>query len=322
MELKTSDAVPKGIRKVVCKRIENALKALDGRRVVSDETVHEVRKRFREIRGTLRLVRDEMGEKDFRRENRTYRDASRPLSAVRDAKVLVDALDELLKHFEGRVNKETFLPLRRALQRRLRETRKQVLERDRAVSRIVRQIREGKKRVKDWPLEACGWRAIEGGLERIYRQGRAAMNEAQNDPNDEMLHEWRKRSKDLRYELELLQPLWPETIGAMAQEAHHLTDLLGQDHDLAVLRTVAREESEADQTEAKDQEGLAPRNELLFALIDERRQVLQGQSMDLGRKLYREGEKKFVSRLRGYWKAARGKTQNKTPSPPPAPVSS
>src|SRR5258706_3524805 len=218
LELKTENAVPKAIRKVVCKRIDKALEALDGRnRIVSDETVHEVRKRFREIRGTLRLVRAEMGEKVFRRENRTYRDASRPLSAVRDAKVLVDALDELLKHFEGRVKKDSFLPLRRVLEKRRRDTRKQVLEKDRCVGRIVREIREGKKRVKDWPLEACGWRAIEGGLERIYRQGRAAMDDAPDDASDEMPHEWPKRSKDLGYDLERPPPAWPGATGPRAE---------------------------------------------------------------------------------------------------------
>ncbi len=143
------------------------------------------------------------------------------------------------------------------------------------------------------------------------------MNEASDDASDETLHEWRKRSKDLRYELELLQPLWRETIGPLAEEAHHLTDLLGQDHDLAVLQAVAQEESEA-----KDQNDEEPQNELLDALIDERRQVLQRDAMALGQKLYREGEKQFVARLRGYWKAARRKKPQKTPAPRRAPAAS
>lgn len=57
------------------------------------------------------------------------------------------------------------------------------------------------------------------------------------------LHELRKRTKDLLYELELLCCVWPEMIGPLVEQAHHLTDLLGDDHDLAVLRAIAQEDS-------------------------------------------------------------------------------
>src|SRR5688572_33912 len=121
LELNTHDSVPKVIRKIVCKRIDKALAMLNGKsRGLSDKAVHDVRKRFKEIRGTLRLVRDELGEKTFRKENRTYRDAARPLSEMRDSKVMVDTLDNLLEHFQGRVKPREFAPLRRKLLQRRR----------------------------------------------------------------------------------------------------------------------------------------------------------------------------------------------------------
>ena len=44
------------------------------------------------------------------------------------------------------------------------------------------------------------------------------LTELKNVPNEvyEELHESRKRSKDLRYRLELRRPTWPELVGPMA----------------------------------------------------------------------------------------------------------
>ena len=176
LELKKGERIPKGVRRIVCKRIDKALKSVSRKtRAVSDSAVHDARKRFKEIRGTLRLVRDELGEKNFRRENRTFRDAGRPLSTLRDAKVLVDTLDSLVAHFNGRVKPDSFANLKRTLVEQRRETRKQVLETDHAVSDIARRVRAAKKRVPRWRLQRRGWKAIEGGLRKVYRQGRRAL---------------------------------------------------------------------------------------------------------------------------------------------------
>ena len=50
-------------------------------------------------------------------------------------------------------------------------------------------------------------------------------------------HDWRKRAKDVWYQLRLLQDTWPDVMKAMAGQASQLSDLLGDDHDLAVLST-------------------------------------------------------------------------------------
>ena len=68
-----------------------------------------------------------------------------------------------------------------------------------------------------------------------------AFGHARRQPSDENLHEWRKRLKDLLYQLRLLQAAWPTVLGAYVQEAHRLADLLGDDHDLTVLISVLRD---------------------------------------------------------------------------------
>jgi len=47
---------------------------------------------------------------------------------------------------------------------------------------------------------------------------------------------WRKRVKDFWYQHRLLAELGGATVRGAAEEAHHLSDLLGEDHDLGLLR--------------------------------------------------------------------------------------
>lgn len=306
-ELKQGEKVPKGVRRIVTRRIDKALKTLESTgKSISDPAVHNARKRFKEIRGTLRLVRGEMGDKAFERENKTFRDAGRTLSKLRDAKVLVDSLDQLVGQFGRRMKVKSLLQLRRALVKRRREMREKLSGRDKTVSGIVSKVEDARKRLKKWPLKRSGWKAIGPGLKQVYEQGQKAMAAAREKGSDGALHEWRKRAKDLRYELELLKGGWPQNIEALAEQAHKLTDLLGDDHDLAVLSSVANEQFGEQFGEENSVE-----TQLLFALIDERRKTLQREALLMGGKLYEAKPEEFVRRIKGYWKKAQ-----KAPSRP------
>ena len=93
------------------------------------------------------------------------------------------------------------------------------------------------------------------------------MHAANRDGSDESFHEWRKRTKDLRYGIELLARAWPETMQPMAESAKHLTDLLGNDHDLAVLQAIVENELKEKVPE--------PEREMLKPLAAQRRSDLQ-----------------------------------------------
>jgi hypothetical protein len=74
----------------------------------------------------LRLVRDELGDAVYRRENHCYRDVAEPLAGVRDATVLAAAFDKLTDELNERGNSRA----------RLQQARN-VLEDDRRKARSV-----------------------------------------------------------------------------------------------------------------------------------------------------------------------------------------
>src|SRR4030095_2879289 len=58
-----------------------------------------------------------------------------------------------------------------------------------------------------------------------------------DDPEPENFHAWRKRVKDIWYQLRILQPLNRIVLTEMAHDAEVLGELLGREHDLNFLWT-------------------------------------------------------------------------------------
>ncbi len=90
----------------------------------SDRCIHDIRARLKHCRALLRLLRKSLGEDAYHRENARLRDAARPLVAVRDAAVLVQALDGLCPRSGG--GKTIYRSIRSALRQECRERRGQL----------------------------------------------------------------------------------------------------------------------------------------------------------------------------------------------------
>jgi CHAD domain-containing protein len=288
------------------KQITQALAALGGPegkaagnrpgQLPADEAIHDARKRLKRVRAYLRLLRPALGAAVYRRENTGIRDAARPLTAIRDAKVLVETFDKLIEQFRGALDESALGGVRRYLATNQEETRRQVLEED-ALKRVMNALAAARVRIKRLRVGKSGWSVLGLGLRRVYRRGRNAFASVLQEPSADNLHEWRKQAKYLWHGLEVFGPLWPVVVDELATETHKLADYLGDDHDLAVLRQRLREVI----SQFPDLAAV----EALMALIDRRRNELQEQAYALGRLLYKEKPKRLAERLEGYWHAWR-----------------
>lgn len=255
------------------------------------KAVHDARKALKKERSLLRLARGTFKPAARRRLNASLRDAGQRLSDARDAEVMIEAVEDLKSRYAGRLPEASFESLKHHLEERA-ATARGSLKVAQEVAEELKSLRSG---VDEWPLRRDGWKALAGGLERSYRRGRHAHRNAAREPTTESLHEWRKRVKDLWYHVRLLEPLSPGALQGYAEEAHQLSDLLGDDHDLAVLRETLVADAEAVAT--------LPDLDSLLALTEQRQEELQAEAMQVGARVYAEKPKAFRRRMGAYRKA-------------------
>src|SRR5262245_17457600 len=285
-----------GIHRVAKSEMEKVREYVDGSSKDSrDVMVHEARKSLKRLRAMLRLVRPAIAGKVYRRENIAFRDAARPLSEVRDAKILVETFDKIAKTNGRAPRGQPFAGVRRELLRTQHGVREKVLEHDQAFTIVDSAMKDALERLDDWVDVHDSWSSVGEGVQRVYRRGRRALTIASEKPTVEHLHELRKQVKYLRHQLELLRPMRASVLGPLAERAEELGDVLGDDHDLAMLRReVAGDPERFGGTEVV---------ESLQDRIDRRRERLERRAVSLGRQLFRSAPKDFDERLHAYWKA-------------------
>jgi hypothetical protein len=295
--MRRKKSVTKSLRKVAREQIDKAIAEVDDPRLDRHEAVHQVRKRCKKLRGLIRLVRPAFS--DYEQENAFIRDAARELSYVRDAQSIIDCFDKLASQTDDPIDNAQETRVREELEWRRRE----IAEDDEGLHNKLAEFRERmttlRERTGDWRVADKGGAAISGGLEKTYRRGRKALHAAYEKPSPDAFHEWRKRTKYHWHHLRLLQDIWPEIMSVERDAADRLSDLLGDDHDLAVLRRTLEQEP----GKFGGREAIAK----LAEIIELRRAQLQAEARPLGDLLYAEKPKRHVARLRRYWEVWRNR---------------
>ena len=293
-QIHDGESVRHGIRRIARHELERILEGLDeglGKR----ESIHEIRKGTKRLRTLLRLMRDTIGEKHYRRENRAFRDIGRMFSDVRDAEVAEQSVEKLGTDLRGTLRPRALARLRRVLHARSRKAH-DAARNGRLGADVRRAVRKALGRLDRWSRVPDKWSAVRRGLEQIHRDTRRAWKRALDDPRVETLHEWRKRAKNLRYVMELLEPTWPEVIHALAGEVERLESDLGEDHDLAMLPAHVAGDTVCPNEHDRD---------VVIALVDVRRRALQTRTRRTAARVCQETPRALSARLGTYWKAWR-----------------
>ena len=258
------------------------------------DAIHGARKAIKKERSLLRLAAAALDAGDRKAENGELRTIAHELGASREADALVTALDGLAERYAGQVPEQTLDAVRAHLAAE-RDVARGAMLASGMPEQVTDRLRGMLARVDVWQIEQAGWPALADGLASSYRRGRKTMRRAREHPSGRRMHEWRKRSKDVWYDLRLLTPLSPGIIGGAAKDAHRLADALGDVHDLGLLADAI------DRLEHSVPADLEP----LRGLIEHRGAELHDEAFALGDRVFAERPKRFCQRIERYWLAWR-----------------
>jgi len=272
---------------VLLQRLQASLRLLAAPSV-GDETIHALRRNLKQCRAYLLLLRPVLGKPAWRREEAALETAARSLGILRDRRVLQDTVDSLTA--ADRVD-----PLFEAFAHAVRREAQSV--ETELPGRITRQCRiqltRSRGRLRALRLVRHNWSALGPSLRRSYRLARRARADSLKSGGDEALHRWRRWSKYLWHQMELIEVAGPD-IREGGARLRHLADLLGRYHDLVVLRERAKRSASL----AQDPAG----GTHFLALLDTALATLRREAHERGAPLFAERPRDFAKRLRGDWR--------------------
>jgi CHAD domain-containing protein len=289
--LHTDEPLGAGVLRVAEELIDSVTDSFEHLKQNDGEYVHNVRTTIKRLRALLRLIRPAAGETFFSRENARLRKAGQRLAVARDTEVARETLKTLP------VSSEPEKKAVAAALAGLESKTPPAPDVGGALAAISEDLKQTKRNLRRLKLVGREWEVVGTGLEEVYRQSRKRMNAALQDGGVDAFHKWRIRVKNLFYELEMLEPVWPKRIDRMTARLSKLQDKIGLDHDLAVLRALLRKTPETF--------GGTESVERVIDCLDGKSQKLRHAAEPLGDKIFAKKPRRFARKLGRHWRTRR-----------------
>jgi CHAD domain-containing protein len=262
-------------------------KPLEATGVPNAVAVHDLRKAFKRWRALLRLITPTIGPeaealrveaRDLAREVATARDGRAALAAFADLGDDMPLSPRSRATIQARLDQIGASAEAKSLTPALKE-------------RIGEALSRAGAAVGRWPVERFDSEEATRALTATYRRVCGAIPGDWAAASPEELHRLRRRVVEHRYQMELVEPLWPKLMKVWIAEAQRLRDRLGAYQDLAVLLRLT-----------EPHQPLAHWRSRLTPLIAARQAVHVAGARRIAGRLFAEKPRAFRGRLAALWR--------------------
>jgi hypothetical protein len=290
--LAPSESAEAAARRLLIGELDGAIEWLGGADRALDLRVHEARKHLKRVRAVLALGDALIEPEPLRELGDAARSAANQLSALRGQAALLACFDALLERAPAALREPDSVQRTRAVLNPIADTVCDVngpLDQARAI------LLRARARAQNLEVVAglTGWDAWAPGFQSTYRAARSAFTHAQRYPTARQLHTFRTAEKRHLYQVELLEPIWEGPLRAQREELSELGELLGDHHDLALLR---RELSLHPQLQAE--------RAALEEVIEQRLVKLEQAALPLAARAFAEKPGAITKRFGEYFRSA------------------
>ena len=289
---KLDEPIEKGFRRIGAEQIERARRQVSAGVDAATE-IHEARKALKRVRALLRIGRNGLGEAVFHAENARFREIAARMAPARDRHVLLQTLATLAA---------TAPPAAKGAVARFQNAIAATAGNEPGTvdrTRIAGELDRALHRFKRLRLVPDEFATILSGMTRSYRRARKSFAAAYRSGDDEAFHTWRKGVQAYWRHMALLSSAWSDHFEANVAAARALSQLLGEDHDLALLTMALAEHSPGTLSEAD--------TATLEALIRQRQQRLRMAASPRGDLLFSEKPEALSRRIGALWQAGTAK---------------
>ena len=230
--LQPNAAIGPVVRAVAADILTAARTAITDPERTNQDAVHEFRRAMKEWRALMRLFAPFIA--DATRWRQEARDHARSLAQARDGAAALNAFDGLIDKGNLVLSTRTSETIRARLEA-LRAGEERASLTPMLRDAIIAWLDVAASAVALWPLDSLDFAALAGQLAKSYRNARNHIPDDWTSAGGEELHTLRQRVVDLRYQMELIEPLWPRFGRMWIGEAERIRGRLGQRQDIEVL---------------------------------------------------------------------------------------
>ena len=274
---------PVDLRKALLREFHSAVQDAKDAAATVDESsakaVHDSRKALRRARAVLKMIAGALPKSERKAVGRALQESRRSLSPIRDHAVAPETLGQLPLGEQDR-----------AAAKRILDTAAETLP---TVAEIKQLLGEGAARAaaQAEALEASlppelSWDVVVEGIQEVYADARRARRSAKD--SKQWFHTWRRRCKELAYQLELIAGHAGARLAAIQSELAGVTDNLGPAVDLVMVREFVATYGQALGEDELDH---------LKAAIDAQLEDLMSETRKLARDTFSQKPRRFAKRL-------------------------
>lgn len=196
---------------------------------------HQIRKRLKNFRSFIKLLRFCKNEINYSDANGELRDWGREFSELRDVHVRDEKLRELLLDPSMKTYSKQLNQLSKMNQKELAQLEKKIITEQNLFGLFKLQIHQ-ENTVRNFmkSLKPAADDILSGFI-FSYKESFEAFTITSGFPTPDSLHEWRKRMKDVQFQLQLLMNNIRSTQLPDIEIVNTICDNLGRDHDLFML---------------------------------------------------------------------------------------
>jgi CHAD domain-containing protein len=288
--LQPKAAIGPAVRAIAAHMLAGARASMTDPERSTVDAVHDFRRAMKQWRALMRLLDPFIP--DAARWRREGRDQARSLALARDGQSALNAFDDLAK--KGLALSERSTATIRGRIEAIRGSEERSVLTPELRDAIVAWIDTAAAAIETWPLDPFDFSSIAAQFAEGYRQARLRIPADWALASAEDLHQLRQRIVDHRYQMELIEPLWPRQGRMWTEEAERLRDRLGRCQDLEILKGLTA-----------PHQPLAHWRSRLTPAVSERTTELAQRAARIALRMFAEKPKAFRKRLETLWEHGR-----------------
>ena len=276
-----------GVIRVLDVLFQNAIGRLEHSGSADEEDIHAVRTTVKRVRAILRLVQHTIGNATFRKENQRLQQTAQLLAPMRDAAIGLHTLRGLASTARRKQKRKDVSIVHDRFAKHVPSPH--AVPQEGVMRATVRALEAHRRRLWKLRIISADWCAMGMGLEKVYGACRRRMKRAFSEGDDDSFHRWRIRLKNLYYELQFLNPICSRRLRLMTARLKKLETMIGDDHDIAVLK--------ASLQKTPEHFGGGPVVERVLRQLKERSQKLRRAMRPLAATVLDEEPDRFARRI-------------------------